>query len=166
MCVIPTDHVIFAIFSLKGFVRLHIVSQLNGFVLSIDDSSQTDKASVTLSPAKSPPTDSQLWHIDMQFNGSFLIVSEVNGKVLDCGDGANGTMLTTRSLRDPENRHMQCWRVEGSNIVSTLSNFVITIKDGNIWPGASLFLLTRDTSVSVYHQFEFTEVCGYYTELI
>lgn len=82
----------------------------------------------------------------------------MNEKVLECGNGASGANLRVCNLKDPENRHKQCWRLEGYIIVSALSNCVISIQDRNVWPQASVHVQARCAPVAEWQKFEFVEV--------
>eukprot|EP00731_Ephydatia_muelleri_P029580 Em0021g103a len=144
----------------KAFVSTYIKSHLNGFVLGIENSCRDEAAPVSACPASNPSTSNQLWHVDVQHNGSFLIVSEMNEKVLECGNGASGANLRVCNLKDPENRHKQCWRLEGYIIVSALSNCVISIQDRNVWPQASVHVQARCAPVAEWQKFEFVEVAS------
>lgn len=145
----------------KAFVNVYIKSHLNGFVLGIGNSSPNEAAIVELSPASNPSTINQFWHVDVQHDGTFLLVSEMNGKVLECGNGGSGTALRVCNLKDPENRRRQCWRVEGNSLVSALSNNIISIQEGNVWPQASVCIQTRCSPVAEWQKFELIEVCWY-----
>ncbi|KAL5505958.1 hypothetical protein EMCRGX_G007510 [Ephydatia muelleri] len=63
---------------------VYIETHLNGFVLDIEEGCQANGAKVISFPRNSPPSPNQLWYLDYQPDGSFLIVSKLNGKVLDC----------------------------------------------------------------------------------
>eukprot|EP00731_Ephydatia_muelleri_P004743 Em0002g919a len=72
---------------------VYIETHLNGFVLDIEGSSQADGANVISCPRTSPTSPNQQWYLDYRRDGTFFIVSKLNGKVLDCAGQEDGEHL-------------------------------------------------------------------------
>ena len=83
-----------------------------------------------------PPTDSELWHQDNQPDGTFLIISKLHGKALDCGGQTQGSKLIVWDRHGGSN---QRWRDEGNSIAS-MSGLVLDIEGSNKEPGAKVCL--------------------------
>lgn len=142
----------------KVFVSVYIQSHLTKFLLGINDSHQEDTATVTVSAASNPLSANQLWHFDVQPNASFLIVSELDGRVLDCEAGTSDTKLRVCRLRPPNSRQKQLWRMEGGAVVSAQSNSVLSIQNGSAWPHAPVVIQPRANPLPEWQKFEFIEV--------
>ena len=72
--------------------------------------------------------DNQLWYIDDQPDGSFMIVSKKNRKVLAC-TLENGNDIVIQECSGEET---QKWLVENDQIVSSKHHTVIISKQGEI----------------------------------
>ncbi|KAL5475458.1 hypothetical protein EMCRGX_G025277 [Ephydatia muelleri] len=107
----------------------YINSHLNGYVLEVVSGCPDDGAQVITYPKNSPATDHQLWRLDRQSDGSFLIVSKLNGKVMDMSargrSRKDAVVVYERSGHDS-----QRWRREGSFIVSALTGEALDV-EGN-----------------------------------
>ena len=92
---------------------IYITSQLNGCVLEL----KNDNNKVVISKRGLPPHDSQLWYlVDQSDDGTFLIVSKLNGKVLSCD---NSKQPSKESL---------LWKKDGDHIMSVQrENFALRI---------------------------------------
>ena len=88
--------------------------------------SRDNGARVITYPKNSPPADNQLWHLDYLPDGTFLIISELHGKALDCGRQTQGTKLVVCDRHGSEN---QRWRMEGNHIVSMSGSVMEVEKD-------------------------------------
>eukprot|EP00731_Ephydatia_muelleri_P027129 Em0019g2a len=128
----------------------YIKSHLNGFVLDILGYNQSNGAQVATYPKNSPPSDNQLWYLEYQFDGTFLIVSKMNGKVLDCGGQIMGYQLIVLDRHGGEN---QMFRRDGNYLV-TMRGFVLDIDGSNLAPCAALILWSRNNPPSANQQFQ------------
>ena len=105
-------------------------------------------------PANNPPTDNQLWQLDYQPDGTFLIISKLHGKALDCGGQTQGSKLIVWDRHGGDN---QRWRREGNYIVSK-SGFMFDIEGSNRAAGAKVLLWSRNHPTSSNQQFDFVPV--------
>ena len=89
---------------------------MNGCVLELKD----DTDEVVVSNMGRPPHNSQQWYlIDQSDDGTFLIVSKLNGKVLSCD---NSKQPSKESL---------LWKKDGDHIMSVQrENFALRISGG------------------------------------
>ena len=70
-------------------------------------------------------TDAQQWYIEYlhgQLDGSFLIISKINGKALYCKGGSEGLEVKAAERNDED--ESQHWKRDGSYIVSKTLNKV------------------------------------------
>ena len=88
---------------------------------------------------KHPHGANQLWKLDYQPDGTFLIISKLHGKALDCGGQTQGTKLI---MWDRHGGNNQRWRMDGNHIVS-MSGLVIDVEGSKTAPGAALILWPR-----------------------
>ena len=133
------------------FQYIHIKSHLNGYVLDIPGSNRDNGVQVIMYPKNNPPSDNQLWQLDHQPDGTFLIISKLHGKALDCGGQTQGTKLI---VWDRHGGNNQRWRREGHYIVS-MSGLMFDIEGSNSSPGAHVLLWTRNNPTSSNQKFEF-----------
>ena len=105
-------------------------------------------------PMNNPPSPNQQWHLDYQPDGSFLIVSQLNGKVLDCGGQGQGQNLFVWDRHGGEN---QRFKMEGNCLV-TMRGLVVDISGSNQAPGAPLVLWSRNYPPSNNQQFSIISV--------
>ena len=128
----------------------HIKSHLNGYVLDIPGSKRDNGVEVIMYPKNNPPTDNQLWQLDYQPDGTFLIISKLHGKALDCGGQKQGSKLIVWDRHGGDN---QRWRREGNYIVSK-SGLMIDIEGSNRAAGAKVLLWSRNHPTSSNQQFD------------
>ena len=108
---------------------IYIMSQLNGCVLELKDNPE-DGHHVVISRRGLPPHDSQQWYlIDQSDDGTFLIVSKLNGKVLSCESG------------EKPSKDSVLWKKDGDHIRSVpRENYVLAISGGHREPGYPVVL--------------------------
>ena len=123
-------------------------------MLDIEGANQSNGAKVSTYPKNSPPSDNQLWCFDYLPDGTFLVVSKLNGKVLDCGGQGQGHQLIVWDRHGGEN---QRWRRDGNYLV-TMKGLVLDISNSNQAPSAPLVLWSRNTPASNNQQFTVTSV--------
>eukprot|EP00731_Ephydatia_muelleri_P029102 Em0020g746a len=128
----------------------YIKSHLTGFVLDIQGGNQSNGAKVAPYPKNSTPSDNQLWYLEYQLDGTFLVVSKMNGKVLDCGAQGQGHQLIVWDRHGGEN---QRFRMEGNYLV-TMRGLVLDIAGANPAPCAPLCLWSRNNPPSANQQFQ------------
>lgn len=108
----------------------YISSHLNDYVLEVVGGCTDDGAQVVTYPKSIPPTDHQLWRLDHQSDGSFLIVSKLNGKVMDtCSRGHSRKDAVV--VYDRSGHNSQRWRREGCFIVSALNGEALDVENNN-----------------------------------
>ena len=134
--------------------HVHIATHLNGFVLDIPGANRDNGVKAITYSKNSPPSDNQLWQLEYQPDGTFLIISKMHGKALDCGAQTQGTKLI---LWDRHGGNNQRWRREGNHIVS-LSGLVIDVEGGNTAPGAHLILWPLKNPPASNQKFDFVSV--------
>ena len=120
-------------------------------MLDIPGANRDNGVKVITYSKNSPPSDNQLWQLEYQPDGTFLIISKMHGKALDCGAQTQGTKLI---LWDRHGGNNQRWRREGDHIVS-LSGLVIDVEGRNTAPGAHLILWPLKNPPASNQQFEF-----------
>ena len=122
----------------------YIQSHLSGLVLDIPGGSRDNGVQVITYPRKenSLPSDNQLWQFEYQPDGTFLIISKLHGKALDCGGQEKGTHLV---MWDRHGRESQRWRTDGNYLVS-MSGLVADVEEGRETPGTPVILWTRKKS--------------------
>ena len=107
------------------------MSQLNGCVLEMKNNPE-DGHHVIINDKRDcgPPLDSQQWYlIDQSDDGTFLIVSELNGKVLSCESG------------EKPSKDSVLWKKDGGHIRSVpRENYVLGISGGHREPGKPVVL--------------------------
>ena len=108
---------------------MYITSHLNGRVLELKE----DSNKVLISNRGLSPHDSQLWYlVDQSDDGTFLIVSKLNGKVLSCD---NSKQPSKESL---------LWKKDGDHIMSVQrENFALGTSEGNREHGYPAVLLEK-----------------------
>ena len=119
-------------------------------MLDIQGGNQSNGAKVAPYPKNSPPSDNQLWYLEYQLDGTFLVVSKMNGKVLDCGAQGQGHQLIVWDRHGAEN---QRFRMEGNYLV-TMRGLVLDIAGANPAPCAPLCLWSRNNPPSANQQFQ------------
>eukprot|EP00731_Ephydatia_muelleri_P004745 Em0002g921a len=129
---------------------VYIETHLNGFVLDIEGSSQADGANVISCPRTSPTSPNQQWYLDYRRDGTFFIVSKLNGKVLDCAGQEDGEHLNV-SDRD-SGAESQRFKREGNYLV-TMRGLVVSVKDSNPAPNAPLILSAKNSPATSNQQF-------------
>ena len=107
----------------------YISSHLNGYVLEVVSGCPDDGAQVITYPKNRPPTDHQLWRLDRQSDGSFLIVSKLNGKAMDMSERGK-TRKDAVVVYERSGHDSQRWRREGCFIVSALTGEALDV-EGN-----------------------------------
>ena len=114
---------------------MYIMSQLNGCVLELKDNTE-DGHHVVISRRGLPPYDSQQWYlIDQSDDGTFLIVSKLNGKVLSCESG------------EKPSKDSVLWKKDGDHIRSVpRENNVLGISGGHREPGVLCGMKKDDMS--------------------
>ena len=120
---------------------------------------------VSMQSKKTPVCNSQLWYQDdHRPDGTFLIVSKLDGRVLDCVHHRKGLNLRKWKYN---NGYKQRWRQHGDCIllVSFLgfTTYVIDIKENNQEPGAALILWTMNNYPSENQHFKFMVSLHAYT---
>ena len=130
-----------------------IKSFLNGFVLDISGGNRDNGVNVIMYQKNSPPSDNQLWQFDYQPDGTFLIISKLHGKALDCGGQEKGTHLV---MWDRHGRESQRWRTDG-NYITSANGHVVEVENGSKEPGAHVILWTRNHNRSDDQLFELEE---------
>eukprot|EP00731_Ephydatia_muelleri_P029091 Em0020g735a len=128
----------------------YIKSHLTGFVLDIQGGNQSNGAKVAPYPKNSTPSDNQLWYLEYQLDGTFLIVSKMNGKVLDCGNQGLRHQLIVCDRHGGEN---QRFRRDGDYLV-TMRGLVLDITDSNPAENATLLLWSRNNPPSNNQHFQ------------
>ncbi|KAL5505967.1 hypothetical protein EMCRGX_G007520 [Ephydatia muelleri] len=128
---------------------VYIETHLNGFVLDIEEGCQANGAKVISYPKNSPPSPNQLWYLDYQPDGSFLIVSKLNGKVLDCvGQGIEEQLI----VWDRHGGENQRFRREGNYLV-TMRGLVVDVKGSNQAPKTPIIQYSKNSPASSNQQF-------------
>ena len=125
-------------------------------MLDIAGGSREDCAQVINHPKSNPPSDSQLWYLDIQSDGSILIVSKLNGKVLSIKGGGHqkGAPIV---VADYDYNESQRWRRRGNLIVSVLDGCVLDVEGGSPAPNTRLVSSPSQSPTSANQQFEFEE---------
>ncbi|KAL5505957.1 hypothetical protein EMCRGX_G007509 [Ephydatia muelleri] len=135
-------------FSIKS-LDVYIETHLNGFVLDIEGSCQANGAKVISFPRNSPPSPNQQWYFDYQPDRTFLIVSKLNGKVLDCvGQGIEEQLI----VWDRHGGENQRFRREGNYLV-TMRGLVVDVKGSNQAPKTPIIQFSKNCPASSNQQF-------------
>ncbi|KAL5505976.1 hypothetical protein EMCRGX_G007529 [Ephydatia muelleri] len=128
---------------------VYIETHLNGFVLDIEESNPANGAKVISYPRNSPTSPNQLWYLDYQPDGTFLVVSKLNGKVLDCGGQVVEEQLIVWDRHGGEN---QRFRREGNYLV-TMRGLVVDVKGSNQSPKTPIIQYSKNSPASSNQQF-------------
>eukprot|EP00731_Ephydatia_muelleri_P004798 Em0002g974a len=119
---------------------VYIETHLNGFVLDIEGSCQANGAKVISFPRNSPPSPNQQWYFDYQPDRTFLIVSKLNGKVLECvGQGIEEQLI----VWDRHGGENQRFRREGNYLV-TMRGLVVDVKGSNQAPKTPIIQYSKN----------------------
>ena len=137
-------------------VDVYIETDLNGFVLDIEDGCQANGAKVISYPRNSPPSPNQLWYLDYQPDGTFLIVSKLNGKVLDCAGQGIEEQLIVWDRHGGENQRFR----RDENYLVTMRGLVVDVKGSNEAPKTPIIQYTcnRNCPASDNQQFSIESV--------
>ena len=117
-----------------------------------------------IGPKNNPPSDNQLWQLDYQPDGTFLIISKLHGKALDCGGQTEGTKLI---VWDRHGGNNQRWRMEGNHITS-VSGLVMDVEHGHKEHGTHVILWNRNSTRSDNQLFELEQAvspCNHHLRL-
>ena len=101
-------------------------------------------------PKGSPSPDNQLWQLEHQPDGTFLIISKMHGKALDCGGQEKGTKVV---MWDRHGKESQRWRLDG-NYITSANGHVLDVEHGSKEPCAHVILWTRNHNRSDNQLFE------------
>ena len=134
----------------------YIQSHLSGLVLDIPGGNRDNGVKVIMYPRKenSPPSDNQLWQLEYQPDGTFLIISKMHGKALDCGGQEKGTNLL---MWDRHGRENQRWRMDGNYLVSS-NGLVADVENNGTAPGTPVILWTSKKHHSENQLFDIIDV--------
>ena len=116
-------------------------------MLDIPGSKHDNGVEVIMYPKNSPPSDNQLWQLDRQPDGSYIIASKLHGKVLDCGGQSQGTKLI---MWDRHGGNNQRWKKEGNYLVS-MGGLTLDISGNN----ANLIIWIKNHPQSKNQHFDF-----------
>ena len=133
---------------------VYIETHLNGFVLDIEESNQENGAKVISYPRNSPPSRNQQWYLDYQPDRTFLIVSRLNGKVLDCVGQIKDEQLIVWDRHGGEN---QRFKREGYYLV-TMRGLVVDVKRSNQAPKTPIIQYSKNSPASSNQHFSIKSV--------
>ena len=123
-------------------------------MLDIEESNQENGAKVISYPRNSPPSRNQQWYLDYQPDRTFLIVSRLNGKVLDSVGQIKDEQLIVWDRHGGEN---QRFKREGYYLV-TMRGLVVDVKGSNQAPKTPIIQYSKNSPASSNQHFSIKSV--------